>query len=253
MSCNCHWTGIILLATTLINTFQRPATITEGAASFQVAKTSKRWNQATRAANRRRCETLRYAGTYVSKPDTSLGRGTSYGPTSSVSGARRRWSLRSLGTTRDATTRRISGEIGFCNNKGHYDESKYNGCNPSPRNQQQSSWYTFAGSETDSASSTRHRWSQCPEQLPMTTRLITHKTGYVFLVRTFFSCNNFVACIKCSSCNVPSGMLCDLHHSSIRVILYWICMAEGAMRHQHRQWTESVRTHLVSMNRSFVS
>lgn len=42
---------------------------------------------------------------------------------------------------------------------------------------------------------------------------------------TFFNWSSFVACIRCSSCKVPSGILCDLHHSSILVILYCICMA----------------------------
>jgi hypothetical protein len=68
----------------------------------------------TRAARRLKCDTLRYAGTYVSRPDTSRGRGNSYGPTSSVSGERSRWSFRSLACTREATTRKISGDMGFC-------------------------------------------------------------------------------------------------------------------------------------------
>jgi hypothetical protein len=67
---------------------------------------------ATSAASRRRWETLRYAGTYVSSPFTSRGRGNSYGPTSSASG-NRRWSFRSFAMTRDATMRKISGEMGF--------------------------------------------------------------------------------------------------------------------------------------------
>lgn len=72
---------------------------------------------ATRAANLRRCGTFKYAGTYVSSPETSRGKGNSYGPTSSVSGGRSRWSLRSLALTREATTRRISGEMGVCSDR----------------------------------------------------------------------------------------------------------------------------------------
>lgn len=70
--------------------------------------------------------------------------------------------------------------------------------------------------------------------------------------RTFLSWSSLVACIRCSSCNVPSGISCDLHHSSILVILYWICIAE-----RNESALVSCRidlwAYLVSMMKSFVA
>lgn len=43
-----------------------------------------------------------------------LGNGVSYGPTSSPSGGRRRWSFRSLAMTRELTAFKTSAEIGVC-------------------------------------------------------------------------------------------------------------------------------------------